>query len=89
MSRTSSPNLERVWGLLPACLGLLAIAGCSDQPAPPPRFQLNPQQAAHEAMKLYDTNGDGVLDVKELQASPPLMDLLQNLRRSLPAIPIP
>ncbi len=31
-------------------------------------------------MKLYDTNGDGVLDVKELQASPPLMDLLQNLK---------
>jgi hypothetical protein len=66
--------------MLSACLGLLAIIGCSDEPEPPPRFQLNPQQAAQEAMKLYDTNGDGVLDAKELQASPPLFDLLQNLK---------
>ena len=84
MSRTSSGI-----GMLLACLGLVAIAGCSDEPKPPPRFQLDPQQAAQEAMKLYDTNGDGTLDAKELQASPPLLELLKNLEGDLPAIPIP
>ncbi len=31
-------------------------------------------------MKLYDKNGDGVLDANELKSSPPLFDLLQNLK---------
>jgi hypothetical protein len=63
------------------------IAGCSDEPAPPPRFQLDPQQAAQEAMKLYDKNADGVLDANELKASPPLWDLLQNLKAQSPDHP--
>jgi hypothetical protein len=75
MNRTSSGIF--IW---PACLALVAIAGCADEPAAPPRFQINPQQAAQEALKLYDKNGDGTLDAKELKASPPLWDLLQNLK---------
>jgi hypothetical protein len=67
-------------GCLFACLGLLVIAGCSDQPKAPPRFHLNPQQAAEDAMKLYDKNGDGTLDAKKLLASPPLAALLRNLK---------
>ncbi len=75
MSRTSS-----VFGMSLACLGLVAIAGCSDGPPPPPRFRIDPQQAAREALKLYDTNGDDTLDAKELKASPPLRELLENLK---------
>ncbi len=74
-------------GLLLACVGLLAIAGCSDVPEPPPRFQIDPQQAAQEAMKLYDRNGDGALDAKELTASPPLRELLKHLKEKSPGHP--
>jgi hypothetical protein len=74
-------------GMLLACLGLATIAGCSDQPTPPPRFQIDPQQAAQKAMELYDKNGDGTLDAKELKASPPLADLLQNLKAHSPGHP--
>ena len=52
-----------------------------------PRFQLDPQQAAQEAMKLYDKNADGMLDANELRASPPLWDLLQNLKAQSPDHP--
>ena len=75
MSCTSS----RIQALL-AALVSLAIAGCSDEPPSPPRAHVDPQQAAQEAMKLYDKNGDGVLDANELKSSPPLFDLLQNLK---------
>ena len=75
MNRTSSEI-----GMSLVCLGLILIAGCSDVPKPPPRFQIDPQQAAQEAMKLYDRNGDGTLDAKELTASPPLEELLKNLK---------
>ena len=74
-------------GMLLACLGLVAVVGCSSGPKPPPRFHIDPQQAAQEAMKLYDANGDGILDAKELRASPPLLDLLQNLKARLPDHP--
>ena len=73
--------------MLLACLGLVAIAGCSDVPKAPPRFQIDPQQAAQEAMKLYDNNGDGTLDAKELRASPPLAELLKNLKARSPGHP--
>ena len=82
MNRTSSGI-----GMLLACLGLVLIAGCSDEPTPPPRFQIDPQQAAQEAMKLYDKNGDGTLDAKELRASPPLVELLKNLKARSPGHP--
>ncbi len=82
MSCTSSAS-----GRLLACLGLVAIAGCWDQPTPPPRFHVDPQQAAQAAMKLYDTNGDETLDAKELKASPPLGDLLENLKARSPDHP--
>ena len=67
-------------GIPLACLGLVFLAGCSSEPASPPRFQIDPQQAAQEAVKLYDKNGDGALDLKELAASPPLLELLKNLK---------
>jgi hypothetical protein len=74
-------------GVLLASLGLATIAGCSGEPAPPPRFQLDPQHAAQEAMKLYDKNDDGVLDAKELHASPPLLELLKNVQGRSPGHP--
>ncbi len=73
--------------MLFASLGIVAISGCSGEPTPPPRFQIDPQQAAQEALKLYDKNGDGTLDAKELKASPPLMELLQNLKAKSPGHP--
>jgi len=71
-------------GMRAACLMLAAIAGCSHEPTPPPRFQIDPQQAAEAAMKLYGKNGDGTLDAKELRASPPLAELLLNLKHRTP-----
>ena len=73
--------------MLLACLGLVVIAGCSDEPKSPPRFQIDPQQAAQAALKLYDTNGDGTLDAEELKASPPLGELLKNLQSRSPGHP--
>ncbi len=70
-----------------ACLGLFAIVGCSNAPTPPPRFQIDPESAAQAAMALYDKNGDGMLDAKELKASPPLRELLENLKRRSPGHP--
>ncbi len=75
MNRTSS-GID----MLLVCLGLVVIVGCSNEPTPAPRFQIDPQKAAQEAMKLYDANGDGTLDKKELSASPPLLELLENLK---------
>jgi len=63
------------------------ILGCSNEPQSPPRFQIDPQQATQEAMRIYDQNGDGVLDAKELSASPPLAELLQNLKARTPGHP--
>ncbi len=63
-----------------ACLGLIAIAGCSDEATPPPRFQIDPEAASQAAIAGYDKNGDGTLDAKELKASPPLKELLENLK---------
>ena len=68
-------------------LALLLFAGCSNGPTPPRRFKIDPEQAAQEAMKLYDTNGDGKLDAKELAASPPLVELLKNLKARSPDHP--
>ena len=63
-----------------AGIALVVVLGCSNTPPAPPRFQINPQQAAEAAMTLYDKNGDGRLDAKELEASPPLKELLKNLK---------
>lgn len=71
--------MSRLGGPL-TCLGFFLVLGCSDEPSPPPRFQIDPQQAAQAAMALYDKNGDGKLDRKELDASPLLRDLLDNLK---------
>ena len=38
-------------------------------------------------MALYDKNGDGKLDSKELEASPPLKELLLNLKARKPGHP--
>jgi len=76
----------RTWILL-AAIGWAVTAGCANAPKPPPRFQLDPQQAAQEALTLYDKKGDGTLDLKELEASPPLLDLLRNLQAKSPGHP--
>jgi hypothetical protein len=60
------------------------LAGCSDVPPAPPRFQIDPEKAAQEAMRLYDKNQDGTLDAKELTASPPLAELLKNVKAREP-----
>ncbi len=74
--------------LLFALLGLVVIGGCSDEPKPPPRFHIDPQQAADEAIRAYDKiKVDGMLDAKELKASPPLRELLENLKSRNPGHP--
>ena len=75
------------FSLLIACMGVAGITGCSDGPKPPPRFQINPEQAAADAMETYDKNHDGKLDAKELEASPPLQELLLNLKHREPSHP--
>ena len=66
---------------------MTTLAGCSSTPPAPPRFQIDPQAAAQEAIKLYDTNGDGKLDAEELKASPPLEELLKNVKAKDPSHP--
>jgi hypothetical protein len=80
MNRTSSGVCVLLSFLAPVMLG-----GCSSEPTPPPRFQLDPQKAAQEALRLYDKNQDGTLDAKELEQSAPLMELLQNLKAANPS----
>ena len=49
-----------------------AMTGCSGKPSRIKQQALDPATAAAAAMDAYDSNGDAVLDEKELKASPPL-----------------
>ena len=49
---------------------LLILAGCGGSRP----VEIDPQAAAQLAMDSYDTNGDGQLDAKELQACPALVN---------------
>src|SRR5262249_13147154 len=53
-----------------AVVCLLPLCGCSQLPAAPPRPRTSPSRAAAEAVALYATNHDGVLDLEELARSP-------------------
>jgi hypothetical protein len=57
-------------------LGMLT-AGCSGRAPEEPAF--SPAEAAHKAMAEYDVNKDGVLDAKELERCPALLNLLTEL----------
>ena len=58
-----------VWSLM--VLGGLVV-GCRRGPEPPPKPQLDPAQAAAEAIRLYDKNGNGILEPEEWKQSPAL-----------------
>jgi hypothetical protein len=66
-------------------LGLLCVWGCAHTAPAPPRQHVNAAAAAKAAMAQYDGNGDGKLDAKELEQSPPLAAMLANLKRKDPA----
>jgi hypothetical protein len=52
------------------------LAGCSEHRIAPP-VKVNAEQAAAEAMKQLDANGDGFLDETELAKCPGLLSCLQ------------
>lgn len=66
-----------IWGIVP-CL-LCGILSCSSGRPAPHAPELNPQEVAQQAMALYDRNGDGKIDGKELEASPALKSALDEL----------
>ncbi|MCS7306017.1 MAG: hypothetical protein NZ602_13040 [Thermoguttaceae bacterium] len=65
---------ERFFGSLGWTITLLGafMVGCRRGPEPPPRPQIDPTQAAAEAIRLYDKNGTGLLEPDEWKQSPPL-----------------
>jgi hypothetical protein len=52
------------------------LAGCSESRVAPP-VKVNVEQAAQDAMKQLDANGDGFLDETELAKCPGLLSCLQ------------
>src|SRR5262245_19135171 len=61
------------WLILGALV--LLTAGCSRGGSAP--VQISPRDAANQALAEYDTNKDGCLDAKELEACPGLMSALK------------
>ncbi len=59
---------------------LVFCAGCSDSARLPTMPPLNPTAIAGEAVHRYDTNGDGKLDAKELEAAPGLQAMLRTIK---------
>ena len=69
--------------------GFLSAAGCSDElPLSLKMPPLDPAAIAKEAISRYDTNADGKLDAKELEASPALVPCCARSRTTMPATPI-
>jgi hypothetical protein len=73
----------RLAGVL-GLLGVACLAGCSDVPKAPPWPDLSASAAAKAAIARYDTNGDGKLDAKELEQSPPLKSMLATIKAQHP-----
>jgi hypothetical protein len=59
----------------------LVAAGCSGN-GPIAIPQVSPREAAEQAIADYDTNKDGTLDAKELEACPGLLSALKRTDRS-------
>lgn len=66
------------WGLV--LIGGLVV-GCRRGPEPPKPPQIDPLQAAAEAMRLYDKNGNGLLEPDEWKQSPPLAAAKERIDR--------
>ena len=52
---------------------LLGLIGCSRGPSRVKPPDINPESAASEAIRLYDTNSDGALDETELAKCPAIL----------------
>src|SRR5690606_19760295 len=57
-------------------LTVVLIVGCSGKPGRVAAPSVDADDAAQAALKLYDRDGDGLLNSEELKASPPLMNAL-------------
>lgn len=57
-------------------LALALLLGCSGRPGRIATPSVDADDAAQEAVKLYDLNRDGQIDESELAASPPLLNAL-------------
>ena len=62
--------------LILASSTLCPLPGCADKLAPPAYL---PDVAARQALAEYDKNGDGYLDLKELEQCPALRSSLEYL----------
>jgi hypothetical protein len=61
---------------LPSLLVTLALAGCSRGPAAVPPPDIDPDNAAEQAIELYDANQDGALSQEELVKCPAMLSKL-------------
>jgi len=68
----------RLCGIALAVSMAFAFAGCGDS-ATVPTATYSPENVAAEAMKMYDANKDGKLDVGELKKCPGLADSLAEI----------
>ncbi len=70
------------FGVVVACVGLLAGWGCSQRPSrihPPP---IDASAAGRLAIEQYDTNGDGLIGGDELDKAPSLKASMKNLDKN-------
>ena len=70
--------MKRIFSALALLIALAAIAGCENSAVSQLRTS-TPAEAAAKVMELYDRNGDGKLDAKELPASLALVDGLNRI----------
>lgn len=78
--RAAAARLPAPGCLLAGALALLA-AGCSSSSGKA-GLQILPKDAASQALAEYDTNKDGVLDAKELEACPGLLTALKRVDKN-------
>jgi hypothetical protein len=62
-------------------LGCLALAACSSRETPPPTAEPIAPDTAQQALKTLDTNGDGSLDMKELEKAPGLKQAVVRIKK--------
>lgn len=71
-----NPMLHRTATFLALPLFAFTVIGCSGGPSRVEQPRINASRAGSDALELYDTDGDGVIAGKELDASPPLKNEL-------------
>lgn len=81
MHRRTRPIATTAWILALVAIPVMAggLAGCRRGPAAVKQPAIDPASSGREALALYDTDKNGTISGKELDASPPLQAALARL----------